>query len=236
LRKKGFLIPFLISILVCLSLSGVVEAPPSIATVAQEPVWTYEPVCTEFTINLTITDAYDIQGWDANITFDPTILEVVNASEGEFIKSGAPLGITFFDKYINNETGYIYLGCSYYYVMGPGYGVTGNGTLANVTFHVKSDAGATLIHFKEDTTLWYHNGTALDTAPRVLHDGLFTILGDLNCNGDVGCYDLYLLARAYNSSAGDPGYNYLADLDDDDNVDSDDLNLYNENYGKTVGS
>jgi hypothetical protein len=234
MRRKLLLIPILITLIFCLPTIGLGEAPPT-ATVAQEPVWTYEPASTEFTVNLTVADAEDIQGWDANITFDPTVLEVVDAAEGEFIKSGAPGGWTFFNYTAPEGKGHIYIGASYYMVAPPGWGVNGSGILANITFHVINAYDATPIHF-QDMNLWYNNGTPpTKQQPRILHDGFFTILGDFNCNGDVDSSDLYLLARAYGTSVGNPNYNWLADLDSDDDVDSNDLNLYTENYGKSVG-
>jgi hypothetical protein len=233
-RKRLLLIPILATLIVCLATTGVGGVPPT-ATIAVEPTWTYEPSSTEFTINLTVTDAVDTQLWEANVTFDPTILEVIDVAAGEFLKSrGFP---TYFDYGVHDDGGGIYLGATYSLIAPAGWGVNGSGILANITFHVKNAEGATPIHLEElYTNLAYYNGTDLIPQPRVLRDGFFTILGDLNCNGNVGSYDLYLLARAYNTSVGNPGYNYLADLDGDDDVDYDDLNLYTENYGKTVGS
>jgi PKD repeat protein len=137
-----------------------------------EDIWPGE----SFTVDITVTGAEDIQGWEANITFDPTVLEVVNASEGEFLKS---MFATFYSYYAPEDAGYIYVAASYFFVMAPGLGVSGNGILANITFQVR-DIGNSPMHFKEEeTVLWYNNGTALDQQPRNLIDGFFTNLHDV---------------------------------------------------------
>jgi PKD repeat protein len=158
--------------------------PIKTAEVAVEPDRVEDVLLNEtFTIDLTVADAEDIQGWDANITFDPTILEVVDAAEGGFIKSGAPGGVPFFKYTAPDGKGYIYIGASYYMVAPPGTGVNGSGILANITFQVV-DIGNSPIHFKEeDMYLWYNNGTGLDKQPRILHDGFFTNLHDIAITG-----------------------------------------------------
>ena len=156
--------------------------PQGTAEVAIEPSRVENNLPTEtFTVDIEVTGAEDIQGWDANITFDPSIIEAVDASEGEFIKRGAPGGATFFDKLIDNERGGVFLGASYYIVAPPGSGVTGDGILANITFQVM-DIGNSPIHFREEeyaVNLWYNNGTDLVQQPQILHQGFFTNLHDL---------------------------------------------------------
>jgi len=132
-----------------------------------------------FTIDITVAGAVDTQLWEANITFDPAILEVVDVAEGEFLKSrGFP---TFFDYGVKGNGSRIYVAASYYIIADPGYGVNGSGIFANITFQVKGK-GATPIQFEEVyTSLAYYNGTAqaLEPQPRNLHHGEFTNLHDI---------------------------------------------------------
>jgi len=237
--KKNLLllIPILITLIVGLSAKGGASSPGT-ATVAQQYLMNYETTCTDFTINLTVKDAEDTQMWDANITFDPTVLEVVSAAEGPFIKSGAPLGYTFFDYVAPAGEGYIYIGASYYYIMDQGNGVNGSGILANITFHVlnhyKPPCPINITFIEGETILWYNNGTALDKQPCTTRDGYFTLPGDIDLQGDVDSNDLYLFARAYGTSVGNPTYDHMADFDTSGAIDFDDLILFAGKYGQEI--
>jgi len=225
----------LLTLTICLTMVGVSEAPGT-ATVSQEPAWNYERFDTEFTINLTVTDAEDIQGWEANITFDPTVLEVVNASEGEFLKSMFP---TFYSYLAPEDAGYIYIASSYYYVMPQGFGVNGNGILANITFQVITTEGNTSLHYKEaETVLWYNNGTALDQQPRNLNDGFVQVRipGDANGDRTVDIFDIGKISSHWypGPPIGPLGYDEEADINLDGNVDIFDIGICSAHWGETV--
>jgi hypothetical protein len=55
--------------------------------------------------------------------------------------------------------------------------------------------------------------------------------GDVDADGDVDLADLATLLAAYDTCAGDPGYNPAADLDDDGCVELSDLAMLLANYG-----
>lgn len=59
-------------------------------------------------------------------------------------------------------------------------------------------------------------------------------LGDIDGDADVDSDDLTVLAGAYGSSTGSPGYDERADFDGDGDVDLDDLMVLAGNYGKTI--
>jgi len=181
--KFTFLPVILICSLVAASLftvfpRGIVYvAQPPTADVALEPARVediFPP--DEFTVDLTVVDAEDIQSWEANVTFDPAVLEVVTCAEGEFLKrKGLP---TNFFSDIRLER--VLLSATYLMIGPPGSGVTGDGTLGNITFRVKA-RGSTSIHLDEEyTNLYYNDGTPPPKLqPCVLHDGFFHNLHDV---------------------------------------------------------
>ena len=58
-----------------------------------------------FTIDISAENVFDMAGWQFDIAFDPAILEAVNVSEGNFLKTG---GTTFFQGgTIDNAAGKI---------------------------------------------------------------------------------------------------------------------------------
>jgi len=211
---------------------------PGTATIAQQPLMNYETTGTDFTINLTIKDAEDIQMWEANITFNPNVLEVVDAAEGEFLKSFAPGGLTFASWKAPEGEGWIYIAASYYFIIAPGGGANGSGRLGSITFnvtnHYKPPCPITL-HFGENRThIWYNNGTDLALQPCTTRDGYFTLPGDIDLQGDVDSNDLYLFARAYGTSVGNPTYDHMADFDTSGAIDFDDLILFAGKYGQEI--
>jgi hypothetical protein len=58
------------------------------------------------------------------------------------------------------------------------------------------------------------------------------IAGDINMDGKTNLLDLVLLANAYGSTPGAPGWNPNADVNRDGSVNLPDLVLLAKNYGK----
>ena len=73
-----------------------------------------------------------------------------------------------------------------------------------------------------------------DTDDNRFTDGVVTvtIAGDLDGNLAVQLVDLVILAKAYGSRPGEPGWNPNADLDDNGNIALTDLIILTKNYGK----
>ena len=87
-----------------------------------------------FTVDLNAENLSDLAGWQFDIAFDPTVLEVVEVNEGDFLKAEG--GTTFFQKgTIDNAVGKI-TGLSSARLSGGG--VTGTGLLLSVTFAAKA--------------------------------------------------------------------------------------------------
>ena len=80
---------------------------------------------------------------------------------------------------------------------------------------------------------WLRRDTALDTTGGNVSGLSVSLLGgDLNGDNTVSAQDLGLLRQAYGTSAGQPGYNALADLTCDGQVSAQDLGILRSNYGK----
>jgi endoglucanase len=60
------------------------------------------------------------------------------------------------------------------------------------------------------------------------------LLADLNGDGKVNIQDLFLVARAFSSTPGDPNWNATADVNKDDAVNIEDIFKIARDYGKTV--
>jgi hypothetical protein len=92
-----------------------------------------------FIININILNVTDLYGWQFKLRWDSTILDVVNVTEGNFLKHG---GSTFFWPKINNTAGYFSVYCT---LMGNIPGVNGSGALATIQFHVRGSGKCDLL-------------------------------------------------------------------------------------------
>jgi len=186
------------------------------------------PNITEtFEVNVTVSEVVDLYSWQAGMTFNPDVLEALSFSEGLFLRQG---GTTIFvNGTIDNTAGVItYHACS---LTGNVLGVTGNGTLGIIVFKVK-DYGNSTLHLIDVTLL---DSESAET-PRNLVDGNVKVKmpGDVNGDGVVNSYDLFLLGKAYGSELGDPNWNPNCDFNNDDKIDDSDLSDLKKNYGKTT--
>jgi len=98
-----------------------------------------------FTINVKISNVTDLYGWEFKLGWNTTILDVVEVHEGPFLKNVAD---TFFTFKVNSTAGYMIADCT---LLGMVPGASGEGTLATVTFYVKSIGDSVLDLF--DTIL-----------------------------------------------------------------------------------
>lgn len=107
-----------------------------------------QPTGQTFTVDVVIADVSNLYGWQFNVTFNSNILNASKVSEGPFLKS---FNDTAWPKpVIDNTRGYI-LASALLMPPYPAVGATGGGTLANITFTVKSGGSSTL-HFDETKT------------------------------------------------------------------------------------
>ena len=144
-----------------------------------------------FTLDIGARDFFDLAGWQFDIDFDPVILEAINVTEGDFLKIGG--GTTFFQTgTINNASGRI---TGFTAARTSTGGVSGTGTLLQVTFRAKARGETALtlqnVEFGDPT------GTLISAGP---HEIRITVggqlaTGDVNRDGAVTILDLILIAR-----------------------------------------
>ena len=143
-----------------------------------------------FALDIRAESVFDMAGWQFDIAFDPAALEAIDVSEGDFLKMG---GTTLFQRgTIDNVAGKI-TGLSA--IRLSTQGVSGTGTLLQVTFKAKSDG---------DTRLTLQNfefgATTGDLIPAGPHEVRITVegqlaTGDVNRDGRVSILDLILVAQ-----------------------------------------
>ena len=164
-------------------------------------------------------DSRGVVGLQFNLTWDPTILEAVNMTEimfHEVTPENESANIWQIMQKINNTGGYLVYAYAFMDIktaVAHGYApITGNHTLASITFRIKDTgfSGLNLTACKAGDA----SGNLLlcETV-----DGVFklssVIPGDINLDGIVNISDAILASHAYGSSVGDPNWNALADLD-----------------------
>ncbi len=143
-----------------------------------------------FTLDISAETVFDMAGWQFDIAFDPTILEAIDVSEGNFLKTGSTT--LFQGGTIDNAAGKI-TGLSAAKLSTQG--VTGTGTLLQVTFMAKS-AGETRLTLQN-----FELGTITgDLIPAGPHQVSITVegrlaTGDVNRDGRVSILDLILVAQ-----------------------------------------
>ena len=143
-----------------------------------------------FTLDISARDVFDLAGWQFDIAFDPTALEAIDVSEGDFLKTG---GTTLFQSgRIDNTAGKI-TGLSAARLSTQG--VSGTGTLLQVRLKAKSDGETRL-------TLQNFEFGAItgDLIPAGPHEVRITVegrlaTGDVNRDGRVSILDLILVAQ-----------------------------------------
>ncbi len=181
-----------------------------------------------FTLDISAKDVFDLAGWQFDIAFDAAILEAVNVSEGNFLKTG---GTTFFQGgSIDNVAGKI-TGLSAARLSAQG--MNGTGTLLQVRFKAKSGGETKLVlqNFEFGAT----TGSLIPAGPHQVHivvEGQLAT-GDVNRDGRVSILDLILIAQQLGKRV--PA-NSPVDLNRDGVVSILDLILTAQTLGNTTAS
>ena len=177
-----------------------------------------------FTLEIRAEDIHNLGGWQFDIAFDRTVLEVVEINEGDFLKIEG--GTTFFQKgAIENRSGKI-AGLSSARLSEDG--VSGTGTLVSVIFTAKT-AGQTQLSL-DNFQLAAATGTPIAAGPQevvITVEGEQTI-GDVNRDGQVSILDLVLVARHFGKAV---PTNSEVDLNGDGIINVLDLILVSQNMG-----
>ena len=144
-----------------------------------------------FTLDILAESVFDLAGWQFDINFDPVVLEAVDVREGDFLKTGG--GSTFFQKgRIDNKIGKI---TGLNAALLSDSGVSGTGTILQVTFKAKSE-GKTSLDL-DNFLFGSFTGKNITAGPL---EFTFTIkeqllIGDVNRDEVVNILDLILVAR-----------------------------------------
>ena len=121
--------------------------------------------CNNFTLNITVLQATDLHKWQLSIYYKNDIINCVTAQEGPFLQAG---GATSFNANIQNNFNITHGKILANSTLLGGAGVTGNGTILILTFHVVG-LGNTTISLSEILL----QDSANETIPYTTQDGYF---------------------------------------------------------------
>jgi hypothetical protein len=140
--------------------------PPPPATLYVNPPRVVDPTltpCHEFNVSISIMNATDLYTWQLSVWFQTDVLNVTDVIEGPFLKSGGTTHFEYSIIYSVNETyGAVVMSCT----ITSGVGVSGDGDLATITFHVEG-----------------LNETSIPILDDVLHDSMGHTLAHSTFNG-----------------------------------------------------
>lgn len=127
-RKSLIWLSFLLVLLAAISHTGNISYAAAEPTIYVDPPILYAEAGEHFNVSVEIVEAVNVYAWQVNMTFNPAVLECINATEGDFLKTQPE---TVFYVKINNTRGIIFSGCS---TKGEYPGVIGHGTLFTIEF------------------------------------------------------------------------------------------------------
>jgi acyl-coenzyme A thioesterase PaaI-like protein len=164
--------------LVCLMLLLVLITPTyafeESTVISVYPSASYVEVGSAFNVNVTVSNVYDLVGWEFKLYYLSAKLNGTSVAEGPFLKQG---GNTFFyvvnftDNY-NATHGMVWLTCT---LLGAVPGVSGNGTLATITFRAREPGSSSLM--LKDTLL--SDSKANPIAHSVMHGTVYILIHDV---------------------------------------------------------
>ena len=180
-----------------------------------------------FTFDVRAENVSGLAGWQFDIAFDPAVLEAIEVSEGDFLKTDG--GTVFFQAgRIDNANGQI-MGLKAALLSDSG--VSGSGPLLQVRFKAKSE-GETAVALG-NFQLGSFTGENIPAGPHeitfIVEERLTT--GDVNRDGVVSILDLILVARQLGRSV--PA-NLSVDVNGDGAVNIFDLTLVAQGIGGTA--
>ena len=178
------------------------------------------------TLNLNAENITDLAGWQTDITFDPNILEAVEVTEGDFLKSEGEN--TFFQGgTIDNTVGKI---TDLFSARIAETGVSGTGTLLSVTFKAKA-GGETQVTLENFEFSSITGDIILAVPPNITITVGEYPPWDVNQDGRVSIHDLVLVASDLGSDA---PTNLRTDVNRDGVVDDQDLILVQQHMGEST--
>ena len=181
-----------------------------------------------FTLGIGARNIIDLAGWQADIAFDPNVLEAVEVTEGDFLKSDDV--DTFYQAgTIENSEGRI-SGISAARIADSG--VNGTGVLLSVVFTAKAGGETQLV--LENFEFGTSDGTIIPT----VHPNITITVEDyppwdVNRDGRVSVLDLILVAGDFGS---DSPSNLRTDVNSDGAVNIQDLIIVSQRLGESTDS
>jgi hypothetical protein len=138
MNRKIIIVTFLIAVLAIVLAYIVLTSTPSSTILAVDPQTVQGTAGQNFTINISISNVADLFGWEFKLRWNPSILDVVNVTEGPFLRSRNQ---TFFYPQVNSTDGHLKADCN---MIGNISGVSGQGTLMIIQFYVKGSGACDL--------------------------------------------------------------------------------------------
>ena len=180
-----------------------------------------------FTLDVRAENVIDLAGWQFDIAFDPTVLEAVGVSEGDFLKTDG--GTTFFQRgRIDNAAGKITGLIAGRISEG---GVSGSGSVLQVRFKAKSEGETELA--LQNFLFGSNTEESIPAGPLeiriTVEERLLT--GDVNRDGVVNILDLIRVARQLGQRV---SADSAVDINDDGVVNIFDLTLVAQRIGKST--
>jgi len=115
----------------------------------------------DFTVELKTASITNLKGYSVTLSYDYALLSLQEVVEGPFFSSK---GKTFFYKKVDDTKGTILIDCA---VLGPKVSVSGEGTLATLSF-TSLKAGSTSLTFKLTKTRDTYNKEIITTKKNVV--------------------------------------------------------------------
>jgi PKD repeat protein len=134
-----------------------------------------------FTAEVKIADVLSLYSWQVNMSYDPTVLQFENVTEGEFLKDQPEGTLPPYER-VENELGWVIF---QWVTKGKYEGVSGSGTLATVRFQVDAVTnGETVLNLTHPSTFllkWNPppvpaGGSEFEDIPFEAENGFFTNL------------------------------------------------------------
>ena len=181
-----------------------------------------------FTLNLNAENISDLAGWQADIAFDPNVLEAIEVTEGDFLKSEG--GGTFFQGgTIDNTVGKI---TTLFSTRISESGVSGTGSLLSVKFKAKT-GGETRVTLENFEFISITDDIIPTVPPNITINVGDYPAWDVNQDGRVSIQDLILVARDFGSGA--PA-NLRTDVNRDGVINIQDLIIVAQHFGESTDS
>lgn len=166
-RKMAISAIVLVMVLVLIFVFAFMSRPAFLTELFVDPKSSEGTIGQDFIISINVSQVIDLYGWQSKLKWNATILEVVNVTEGSFLRNG---GSTYFVPITNNTVGFLLIDCTLYEAL---TGINGSGRLATIQFHVKQSGhcrldlyDTMLLNSAEQTIMHSITGGSFSTTPK----------------------------------------------------------------------